>query len=111
MKMKNMGYMYSRPTSISFDGRGLFGYTFGPLNQKDVEMYYIEVEKGHDTFMISKKIYTNLLYSLRKWLFHDSEPQIRCQPWYARGGPTDRGIFLFRKDETHSLFETALVFR
>jgi SAM-dependent methyltransferase/mannose-6-phosphate isomerase-like protein (cupin superfamily) len=56
MKMKNMRYMYSRPTSISFDGRGLFGYTFGPLNQKDVEMYYIEVEKGHDTFMISKKI-------------------------------------------------------
>ena len=28
---KNMRYMYSRPTSISFDGRGLFGYTFGPL--------------------------------------------------------------------------------
>jgi SAM-dependent methyltransferase/quercetin dioxygenase-like cupin family protein len=35
---------------------GLFGYTFGPLNQKDLEIYYIEVEKGHDTFIISKKI-------------------------------------------------------
>jgi mannose-6-phosphate isomerase-like protein (cupin superfamily)/SAM-dependent methyltransferase len=35
---------------------GLFGYTFGPLNQKDLEIYYIEVEKGHDTFMISKRI-------------------------------------------------------
>ena len=32
-----MRYIYSLPTSISFDGKGLFGYTFGPLNQKDVE--------------------------------------------------------------------------
>src|SRR6516162_8588703 len=56
MKMKNMRYIYSLPTPSSFDGKGLFGYTFGPLNQKDVDIYYIEVEKGHDTFMISKKI-------------------------------------------------------
>jgi len=34
MKMKNMRFMYSRPTSISFDGKGLFGYAFGPLTQK-----------------------------------------------------------------------------
>jgi SAM-dependent methyltransferase len=54
--MNNMRYIYSLPTSISFDGKGLFGYTFGHLNQKDVDIYYIEVEKGHDTFMISKKI-------------------------------------------------------
>jgi hypothetical protein len=27
----------------SFDGKGLFGYTFGPLKQKDIEIYYIEV--------------------------------------------------------------------
>ena len=51
-----MPYIYSLPTSTSFDGKGLFGYTFGPLKQKDLEIYYIEVEKGHDTFMISKKI-------------------------------------------------------
>ena len=56
MKMNSMRYTYSLPPSISFDGKGLFGYTFGPLNQKDVDVYYIEVEKGHDTFMISKKI-------------------------------------------------------
>ena len=56
MTMKTMSYIYSLPTSTSFDGKGLFGYTFGPLNQKDVEIYYIEVEKGHDTFMVSKKI-------------------------------------------------------
>src|SRR6516162_7306887 len=51
-----MSYIYSVPTSASFTGKGLLGYTFGPLKQKDLEIYYIEVEKGHDTFMISKKI-------------------------------------------------------
>jgi SAM-dependent methyltransferase/mannose-6-phosphate isomerase-like protein (cupin superfamily) len=54
--MRNMPYIYSLPTANTFDGKGLFGYTFGPLKQKDVEIYYIEVEKGHDTFMVSKKI-------------------------------------------------------
>jgi len=44
-----MRYTHSLPTSPSFDGKGLFGYTFGPLQQKDLEIYYIEVEKGHDT--------------------------------------------------------------
>src|SRR5499427_8292076 len=61
--MKAMQYIHSLPTSNSFDGMGLFGYTFGPLNQKDLEIYYIEVEKGHDTFMISKKI-TRIYYVL-----------------------------------------------
>ena len=51
-----MQYVYSVPTSASFIGKGLLGYTFGPLNQKDLEIYYIEVEKGHDTFMVSKRI-------------------------------------------------------
>jgi SAM-dependent methyltransferase len=54
--MKAMHYVYSLPTAASFTGKGLLGYTFGPLNQKDIEIYYIEVEKGHDTFMVSKKI-------------------------------------------------------
>jgi chemotaxis methyl-accepting protein methylase len=54
--MKGMPYIYSPPTTASFTGKGLLGYAFGPLNQKDLEIYYIEVEKGHDVFMISKKI-------------------------------------------------------
>jgi hypothetical protein len=45
-----MGYTHSLPDTVSFAGKGLSGYTF-PLNQKD-----IEVEKGHDFFMVSKKI-------------------------------------------------------
>lgn len=51
-----MGYTYSLPTSASFTGRGLLGYAFGPLKQKDLAIDYVEVEKGHDTFMVSKKI-------------------------------------------------------
>ena len=51
-----MPYIFSLPSSVSFTGQGLLGYSFGPLNQKDLDVYYIEVEKGHDTFMISKKI-------------------------------------------------------
>lgn len=51
-----MPYIYVRPTSASFTGKGLVGYTFGPLSQKDCEIYYVEVEKGHDVYMVSKKI-------------------------------------------------------
>lgn len=51
-----MRYTHSLPAIPSFDDKGLFGYTFGPLQQKDLEIYYIEAEKGHDTFMVSKRI-------------------------------------------------------
>jgi mannose-6-phosphate isomerase-like protein (cupin superfamily)/SAM-dependent methyltransferase len=51
-----MTYTYSIPKLPSFEGKGLFGYTFGPLQQKDLEIYYIDVDGGHDTFMVSKKI-------------------------------------------------------
>ena len=54
--MKTVQYIYPLPTLPSFETKGLFGYTFGPLKQRDLELYYIEVEKGHDTFMVSKKI-------------------------------------------------------
>jgi chemotaxis methyl-accepting protein methylase/mannose-6-phosphate isomerase-like protein (cupin superfamily) len=58
-----MRYTHSLPSLPTFDGKGLFGYTYGPLQQKDLEIYYIEVEKGHDTFMVSKKI-TRVYYVL-----------------------------------------------
>jgi SAM-dependent methyltransferase len=56
-----MTYTYSLPPIPSFDGKGLFGYTFGPLQQKDVDVYYVVVDGGHDTFMISRKI-TRIYY-------------------------------------------------
>ncbi len=51
-----MPYTYTVPTSTSFTGTGLEGYTLGPLRQKDVDVYYILSEKGHDTFIVSKKV-------------------------------------------------------
>ncbi len=51
-----MPYTYSLPNSTSFTEAGLHGYTFGPLCQTDLDVYYIKSEKGHDTFMVSKKI-------------------------------------------------------
>jgi SAM-dependent methyltransferase/mannose-6-phosphate isomerase-like protein (cupin superfamily) len=52
-----MGYIYTLPSSPSFDGEGLVGYNFPRLlRQRDLEVYYIDVQKGHDTFMVSKKI-------------------------------------------------------
>jgi mannose-6-phosphate isomerase-like protein (cupin superfamily)/SAM-dependent methyltransferase len=47
----------------SFDTKGLFGYEFGPLEQKDFDILYVEVEKGHDTFIVSKRI-TRIYYIL-----------------------------------------------
>jgi SAM-dependent methyltransferase/mannose-6-phosphate isomerase-like protein (cupin superfamily) len=55
-EMKTTRYLYSLPTLTSFEGKGLRGYNFGPLKQRNLDIYYIEVEKGHDTFMVSKKI-------------------------------------------------------
>ena len=51
-----MPYIYSRPDRPSFRDRGLSGFEFGPLKQRDLDVYYIDVGMGHDTFMISKKI-------------------------------------------------------
>lgn len=51
-----MQYVYSPPATPSFVDKGLVGYDFGPLNQKDVEVIFIDAEKGHDTFLISKRV-------------------------------------------------------
>jgi SAM-dependent methyltransferase/mannose-6-phosphate isomerase-like protein (cupin superfamily) len=44
------------PACASFRGVGLKGFEFGDLEQKDLQICYVEVEAGHDTFMISRKI-------------------------------------------------------
>lgn len=48
-----MPYLYKLPASVSFRGKGLFGYSFGQLRHKDLEVLHITSETGHDTFMIS----------------------------------------------------------
>lgn len=49
-----MPYLYELPVLVSFRGKGLFGYSFGPMQQKDVEVLYVESETGHDTFMVCR---------------------------------------------------------
>lgn len=51
-----MPYLYTLPDSVSFRGKGLFGYSFGPMKQKDLEVLYVESETGHDTFMICRGV-------------------------------------------------------
>jgi SAM-dependent methyltransferase/mannose-6-phosphate isomerase-like protein (cupin superfamily) len=51
-----MRYVHSLPASASFSDTGLSGYIFGPLNDPSVEVCYIDVRQGHDTFQISRKI-------------------------------------------------------
>jgi chemotaxis methyl-accepting protein methylase len=58
-----MPYLHTLPVSISFRGKGLFGYSFGPLLQKDLEVLYIESETGHDTFMVLRGV-TRIYYVL-----------------------------------------------
>lgn len=54
--MQPMFYTHPIPKAASFKDKGLSGYSFGPLGQKDLEIYYIESEKGHDAFIVSKRI-------------------------------------------------------
>jgi SAM-dependent methyltransferase len=54
--MELMEYIYSLPTLPSFTGKGLAGFAFGPLKQRGLAIDYVEVEKGHDTFMVSNRI-------------------------------------------------------
>ena len=56
-----MRYVHLLPPLPSFDGKGLFGFVFGPLQDKDLEVYYIESDKGHDTFTVSRRA-TRLYY-------------------------------------------------
>jgi len=51
-----MRHVHSLPAFSSFSSTGLTGYIFGPLNDSNVEVCYIDVTQGHDTFQISQKI-------------------------------------------------------
>jgi chemotaxis methyl-accepting protein methylase len=54
--MENMPYVYKLPVSVSFRAKGLRGYSFGLMKQKDLEILYVESEKGHDAFLICQGI-------------------------------------------------------
>jgi chemotaxis methyl-accepting protein methylase/mannose-6-phosphate isomerase-like protein (cupin superfamily) len=57
-------FIYTLPSTASFTGKGFLGYSFGALrHDKDIEVLYVESEKGHDTFFISKRL-TRIYYIL-----------------------------------------------
>jgi mannose-6-phosphate isomerase-like protein (cupin superfamily) len=53
-------YLCTQPERPTFVQKGLKGFRFA-LNNKKVEIYFVNVEKGHDTFIVSKKI-TDMYY-------------------------------------------------
>ena len=56
-------YVLKTASVAAFTGKGLKGYAFDGLRSGQLEICFIEVEKGHDTFMISKRI-TRIYYIL-----------------------------------------------
>jgi SAM-dependent methyltransferase len=51
-----MPYVFELPKSPAFTITGLEGYSFGPLRQTHFDVFIVESVKGHDTFMVSKRI-------------------------------------------------------
>ena len=56
-----MSYVLAASSSPSFTLKGMAGYEFQPLKDEDFAVHLLDVQKGHDTFMISKAL-TRLYY-------------------------------------------------
>jgi hypothetical protein len=57
-----MSYVLRMPSEPAFSSEGLIGYQF-PLSKGEVDLYYLDVIQGHDTFVISKAL-TRTFYVL-----------------------------------------------
>ena len=100
-----MRYVHSLPPLPSFEGKGLFGYTFGPLQEKDLEIYYIESDKGHDTFTVSRRA-TRVYYVIDgSGYFTISDHRHDVSRGSLGRDSSKSGIFLYRKNETYSRFQ------
>lgn len=124
-KTKPVPYIHTLPTSVSFTGKGLCGYEFGPLSQRDLEISYVEVEKGHDTFMVSKKIVrtyyvlsgggyftiANHRYEVRPGMLVEAPPNVE----YSYSGKMKLIVFSkprrFRGNDTHTRWNPDVVGR
>jgi mannose-6-phosphate isomerase-like protein (cupin superfamily) len=56
-----MPYVLAASSSPSFALKGLAGYEFLPLKNQEVNVHFLDVQKGHDTFIISKAL-TRIYY-------------------------------------------------
>ena len=59
-----MPYVLATSSSPSFVMKGLTGYAFQPLKDPDVAVHFVDMHKGHDTYMISKAL-TRLYYIIQ----------------------------------------------
>jgi mannose-6-phosphate isomerase-like protein (cupin superfamily) len=57
-----MTFLLKKPKEPSFAKKGFRGFKF-PLKNKKIQIAFVESEKGHDTFIISKDI-THIYYIL-----------------------------------------------
>lgn len=53
-------FVKNLPAQPTYEQRGLKGYKL-PLQNKDMELYYVDVSQGHDNYEISKKC-THIYY-------------------------------------------------
>src|SRR5215471_18527418 len=58
-----MPYVLRAPSSPSFEGKGFRGFRFDPLRNQELEIHFVDVTRGHDTFLISRKA-TRIYYVL-----------------------------------------------
>src|SRR5215470_6676865 len=56
-----MPYVLTASSSPSFALKGLAGYEFHPLKDQNIAVHFLDVHKGHDTFMVSKAL-TRIYY-------------------------------------------------
>ena len=56
-----MPYVLTASSSPSFALKGLAGYEFHPLKDQNIAVHFLDVQKGHDTFIISKAL-TRIYY-------------------------------------------------
>jgi mannose-6-phosphate isomerase-like protein (cupin superfamily) len=56
-----MPYVLAASSSPSFALKGLAGYEFQPLKDQNIAVHFLDVHKGHDTFIISKAL-TRIFY-------------------------------------------------
>jgi len=70
------------PSRPSFEGKGLKGFAFAPLQQPQLDIHFVDVSRGHDNYMISQCI-TRIYYVLEgKGYFtiankrYDARPQM-----------------------------------
>lgn len=58
-----MKYVKVKPRKPTFSQKGLDGFMF-PLENKNVEVYFVDSQKGHDNFVVAKTI-SHIYYVLK----------------------------------------------